>query len=113
MEGIKFVDNSSKVLKKFHTQKGVALNMTGTSATGHTKDNTPIRTGKLVNTADWETSKDEEFVEVGFKKDDDVKYAIPVELGTRKQRAQHMLKRGVMEHTDEYKQIAKRAFENG
>lgn len=106
-------DNTAKVLQSFKTAIGAGLNLIGASATGYAQDNTPIRTGNLVNSADWIVKESEKAVYVGFLKSHNVEYAIFVENGSRNNRAHHMLRRAATEHTKEYGVIMKDALEHG
>ena len=112
---IKVVDNTDKVLQAFHTAIGAGLNVIGMEAAGYTQDNTPVRTGNLANSVDWEVKEDEKAVYVGFSKEKtttDVKYAIFVEEGRVNNVAHHMLRRAATEHTAEYRQIMEDAMKN-
>ena len=112
---IKVVDNTDKVLQAFHTAVGAGLNVIGMEADGYTKDNTPVRTGNLANSVDFEVKEDEKAVYVGFsrqKTTTDVKYAIFVEEGSRNNKAHHMLRRAATEHNAEYRQIMEDAMKN-
>lgn len=112
---IKVVDNTDKVLQEFETAVGAGLNVIGMEAAGYTQDNTPVRTGNLANSVDWEVKEDEKSVYVGFSKEKtttDVKYAIFVEEGSVNNVAHHMLRRAATEHTSEYKQIMEDAMKN-
>lgn len=112
---IKVVDNTDKVLQAFQTAIGAGLNVIGMEAAGYTQDNTPVRTGNLANSVDWEVKEDEKAVYVGFSKQkttSDVKYAIFVEEGSRNNKANHMLRRAVTEHTGEYKRLMEDSMKN-
>ena len=112
---IKVVDNTDKVLQAFETAIGAGLNVIGMEAAGYTQDNTPVRTGNLANSVDWEVKEDEKAVYVGFSKEKtttDVKYAIFVEEGSVNNVAHHMLRRAATEHTAEYRQIMENAMKN-
>ncbi len=112
---IKVVDNTEKVLQALEAAIGAGLNVIGMEAAGYTQDNTPVRTGNLANSVDWEVKDDEKSVYVGFsnqKTTTDVKYAIFVEEGSRNNKAHHMLRRAATEHTSEYKQIMEDAMKN-
>lgn len=112
---IKVVDNTDKVLQAFKTAIGAGLNVIGMEAAGYTQDNTPVRTGNLANSVDWEVKEDEKAVYVGFSKEKtttDVKYAIYVEEGSPNNKAHHMLRRAATEHTAEYKQLMEDAMKN-
>ena len=111
---VKFIDNSEKVQQEFNTRIGVALNLIGSQAHSHLVDDTPVRTGNLRNHADWEVSPDEDYVVVGYLKDDDAEkdpyYAKFVEFGSRNNKPQHMLQKAATNHNDEYKAIVKKAL---
>ena len=112
---IKVVDNTDKVLQAFKTAIGAGLNVIGMEAAEYTQDNTPVRTGNLANSIDWEVKEDEKAVYVGFSKEKtttDVKYAIFVEEGSVNNVAHHMLRRAATEHTAEYRQIMADAMKN-
>ena len=112
---IKVVDNTEKVLKAFHTAIGSGLNVIGMEAAGYTQDNTPVRTGNLANSTDWEVSPKEDYVIVGFnqeKVDDPIDYAIFVEEGSRTNKANHMLRKAATQHTAEYKKILEDSLKN-
>ena len=112
---IKVVDNTDKVLQAFKTAIGAGLNVIGMEVAGYTQDNTPVRTGNLANSVDWEVKEDEKAVYVGFSKEKtttDVKYAIFVEEGSVNNVAHHMLRRAATEHTAEYRQIMEDAMKN-
>ena len=112
---IKVVDNTEKVLQAFETAIGAGLNTIGMEAAGYTQDNTPVRTGNLANSVDWEVKEDEKAVYVGFSKEKtttDVKYSIFVEEGSRNNKAHHMLRRAASEHTDEYNQLMEDSMKN-
>ena len=112
---IKVVDNTDKVLHEFKTAIGAGLNAIGMEAAGYTQDNTPVRTGNLANSVDWEVKEDEKAVYVGFSKEKtttDVKYAIFVEEGSVNNVAHHMLRRAATDHTAEYRQIMEDAMKN-
>ena len=112
---IKVVDNTDKVLQAFKTAIGAGLNVIGMEAAEYTQDNTPVRTGNLANSVDWEVKEDEKAVYVGFSKEKtttDVKYAIFVEEGSRNNDAHHMLRRAATEHGSEYRQILEDAMKN-
>ncbi len=112
---IRAVNNTEKVLQAFESAIGAGLNLIGMEAAGYTQDNTPVRTGNLANSVDWEVSRDEKSVRVGFSKEKtntDVKYAIYVEEGSVNNVPHHMLRRAVLNHKDEYERILKDALRN-
>ena len=112
---IKVVDNTDKVFQAFNTAIGAGLNVIGMEAAGYTQDNTPVRTGNLSNSVDWEVKEGEKAVYVGFsnqKTTTNVKYAIFVEEGSRNNKAHHMLRRAATEHNAEYRQILEDAMKN-
>ncbi len=112
---VKYVDNTDKVLESFETALGVGLNLIGQSAAGYTQDNTPVRTGNLANSIDWEVNEKEKYVVVGFSKEKtntNVKYAVYVEEGSSKTPPRHMLRKAATEHTEEYKKLMKESMKN-
>ena len=112
---IVFTDNLDEVLRALDGALETGLVKIGAAAQGYAKDNTPVRTGNLANSVDWEEKEDEKAVYVGFSKEKtttDVKYAIFVEEGSRNNKAHHMLRRAATEHNAEYRKIMEDAMKN-
>lgn len=116
---IVFRDNSDEVLDQLKTKKAMALFEIGAAAQGYAQDLTPVRTGSLAGSISVAVVENEDSVYIGVPKDyvspqgqKPSKYAVYVELGSRNNKAHHMLGKAATEHSDEYKQIAKKIFEN-
>lgn len=103
---IKFTDNSDKILSEMIKAKKNALYAIGTNAEGYAKEETPVDTGRLINSIAH--VEDEDATYIGTN----VEYAKYVEFGSRTVKAHHMLKKAATEHTAEYKELAKQAFKN-
>ena len=115
---IVFRDNADEVLELLETAKAQALFKIGAACQGYTQDNTPKRTGALASSWTVAVDEDDSSVTVGVPKDfvmhgqKPSKYALYVEVGSRNNNANNMLRRACTEHTNEYKELAKAAFEN-
>ena len=103
---VDYKDNSKQVLSAM--EKGIknGLEAIGLTAETYAKKATPVDTGRLRNSISH--TVDGEAVYIGSN----VEYAPYVELGTSRAKAHHMLQKAATEHTDEYKRLAKEAFEN-
>lgn len=101
---VKFTDNSREVLDAITKAKRNALEAIGATAETHAKSLTPVDTGRLRNSITHTADDDAAYIGTN------VEYASYVELGSRHNKAHHMLKKAATEHTDEYKAIAKAAF---
>lgn len=135
---IKFTDNSSEILYEAAKATGAALEAIGLKAEGYAKKeitNFPaVDTGRLRNSITHATVMEEGAEYIGTN----VEYAKWIELGTGKYafdgqgkkepwayqddegnwhmtsgvRPVHFLKKAATEHSDEYKEIMKKIFEN-
>lgn len=103
---VDYTDNSEQVLAALEKGKHNALTAIGATAETYAKKATPVDTGRLRNSISH--AVDGEAVYIGSN----VEYAPYVELGTSRTKAHHMLQKAATEHTDEYKRLAKDAFEN-
>ena len=103
---VDYKDYSKEVLAAM--EKGIknGLEAIGLTAETYAKKATPVDTGRLRNSISH--SVDGEAVYIGSN----VEYAPYVELGTSRAKAHHMLQKAATGHTDEYKRLAKDAFEN-
>lgn len=101
-----FTDHSAEVLSAFDRAKRNALEAIGITAEGYAKRETPVDTGRLRNSISHAETEDSTYI------GSNVEYAPFVELGSRTNRARHMLQMAATEHTSEYKQLAKDAMEN-
>ena len=138
---VKFTDNSGKILKAMEKAKHNALTAIGMAAetnakldadmpvdTGYArnsityavaggkagtsryqadraKGNKPIKKGSYSGTMEGEK---DEFVAIGSN----VPYFQAIELGGQNRKAHHILKKSATEHTGQYKQLVKDAYEN-
>ena len=101
-----YKDNSKEVLKAMERAKHNALKAIGLTAEKYAKKETPVDTGRLRNS--MAHAVDDNAAYIGTN----VEYAPYVELGARGRKPVKMLTRAATEHTDEYKKLAKQAFEN-
>ena len=106
MADIKFTSNVNDILSALEKGKRNALTAIGATAETYAKKATPVDTGRLRNSISH--TVDGEATYIGTN----VEYAPYVELGTSRAKAHHMLQKAATEHTDEYKRLAKEAFEN-
>ena len=138
---VKFTDNSDKILKAMEKAKHNALTAIGMAAETNAKRDAdmPVDTGYARNSITYavaggeagtksyqadrakgnqpkkrgsysgtmEGEKDE-FVAIGSN----VSYFPDIELGGQNRKAHHILKKAATEHTDQYKQLVKDAYEN-
>lgn len=102
--GIKFTDNSAKVLALLDQKKTLALLAIGAAAEGHAKALTPVDTGRLRNSISHAASGDAAYIGTN------VEYAPYVEFGSVHNKAHHMLKKAATDHSAEYAAIAKAAM---
>lgn len=138
---VRFTDNSERVLKAMEKAKHNALTAIGMAAetnakrdpdmpvdTGYArnsityavaggqagtgsyradraKGNQPLKTGNYSGTMEGEK---DEFVAIGSN----VPYFPVIELGGQSRTAHHILRKAATEHSEQYKQLAKDAFEN-
>lgn len=103
---IHVTDNSDKALEELQRKIEMALIAIGATAEGHAKDYCPVDTGRLRNSISNEHDEDSAYIGTN------VEYAAYVELGTSRRGAKPYLKPAVTQHTDEYKSLAKQAFES-
>ena len=131
--GIKFDDNSQKILDEFHAAVLRALERCGSQAEGYAKDLAPVDTGNLRNSISHTVDEDEPAVYIGSN----TSYAPYVELGTGKyteggrptpwvyqddngnwhwtrgNKAQPFLAPAVKDHAKTYKNIIEDELKNG
>ena len=86
-----------------------ALEAIGLQAEGYAKMKCPVDTGNLRNSITHTTDVDEKAAYIGSN----VEYAAYVEYGTQKTKAQPYLKPAVVNHVDEYRQLAEYYLKNG
>lgn len=103
---VKFEDNSKQVLSALNIQIEIALTGIGMQAETYTKQLCPVKTGRLRGSIENKPNSQLKNVTIGTT----VEYAPYVEQGTSKQRAQPYLRPAIMNHLEQYKQIAKNAL---
>ena len=108
MSSVIFEDNREEVLSAMKKALARGFEAIGMKAETYTKDNTPVKTGRLRNSMTHAVDEDEPAVYIGTN----VNYGIFVENGTQKQKANHMLKRAATEHGDEYKRLLEESMKN-
>lgn len=86
-----------------------ALEKIGLTAEGYAKQEVPVDTGRLRNSITHQVINDEKATIIGTN----VEYAIYVELGTSRQKAQPYLLPAAENHVDQYRDILKKELENG
>ena len=106
MANIKFTDNSPLFLEAMKEAKERALWAIGARAETYAKKETPVDTGRLRNSISHAVKGDAAYVGTN------VEYGPYVEVGTKRTKAHHMLKKAATEHSDEYKEIAKSSLKN-
>lgn len=97
---VNVTDNSEAFKAAMKAGVEAAMEAIGMQAERNVKLEAPVDTGRLRNSITHTASGDTAYVGTN------VEYAPYVEYGTYKMAAQPYLKPGVMEHIDEYKQIA-------
>lgn len=108
MSSVIFEDNREEVLSAMKKALVRGLEAIGMKAETYTKDNTPVKTGRLRNSMTHAVDEDEPAAYIGTN----VNYGIFVENGTQRQKANHMLRRAATEHTDEYKRLLEESMKN-
>lgn len=103
MANVLFTSNRAEVLAAVSSAKTRALEIMGGKAESYAKQLCPVDTGNLRNSITHQQI-DENTEAIGTA----VEYAPPVELGTRRQRAQPYLRPAAEDHGPEYKTIWER-----
>lgn len=101
---VTFKSNKKEVLQELSLNIDSALFAAGQAWDGYTKDLTPVRTGNLRKAWQIRVNKEKKYVELGSS----VKYAPFVELGSVHNKAQHMLRDGLMNNINEIKGVMKK-----
>ena len=101
-----FTDNSAEFLDALESASKRALTEIGKSAVSHARERVPVDTGALRDSI--EATVDDDTLTVGSDKE----YALPVETGTYKMKAQPYLKPAMTEHGAEYERLMRGALEN-
>ena len=138
---VRFTDNSDKILKAMAKAKHNALTAIGMAAETNAKRDAdmPVDTGyarnsityavaggeagtksyqadrakgnqpkKRTNNNNTIKEENDDFIAI----DSNVPYFPDIELGGQNRKAHHILKKSATEHTDQYKQLVKDAYEN-
>ena len=95
----KLIDNSDKVLAAFESQKKRGAMAIGEAAVGYAKGDTPVDTGRLRNSEDYNVQED------GIYIGTNVEYAPYIEFGHGSYSGVHFLKNAAANHGAEYKNI--------
>lgn len=105
-------DNIDLVMRELKTKTEKALGLIGAEARTRASRNAPKRTGTLARSYSFEVMHDEDAVLVGALSSQfpEEPYAVYVELGTSRQRAQPHLKPAIMDNIDVYKAILEKVF---
>lgn len=104
MSDVTFNNNANEVLEEFHEQIAVALETIGLVAEGYAKRLCPVDTGRLRNSISHAVDNNAAYIGTN------VDYAVYVEMGTVKTRAQPYLKPAIVDHADQYQEIVNKAI---
>lgn len=107
MSDTTFNNNANEVLEEFHEQIDVALETIGLVAEGYAKRLCPVDTGRLRNSISHAVDNNAAYIGTN------VDYAVYVEMGTVKTRAQPYLKPAATDHVNEYQEILENAMRGG
>lgn len=107
MSDVTFNNNANGVLEEFHEQIDAALETIGLVAEGYAKRLCPVDTGRLRNSISHAVDNNAAYIGTN------VDYAVYVEMGTVKTRAQPYLKPAVTGHVNEYQEILENAMRDG
>jgi len=99
-------DNSQEILNLFNQKVQVALTKAGEFVKTEAKLRTPVDTGLLRSSIDCNVKEAEKTVEIGTN----TEYAIYVEKGTTRQRAQPYLTPAIEENTNKNKTLIREEF---
>lgn len=99
-------DNSQEILNLFEQKVKKALTKTGEFVKSEAKIRTPVDTGLLRSSLDYNVIEEEKTVEVGTN----TEYAIYVEKGTTKQKAQPYLTPAIEENINTIKTLIEEEF---
>lgn len=106
---VQIIDNSDLIRQATDEAIAKALEAIGLQAEGYAKMLCPVDTGRLRNSITHTYDAAEQKAYVGTN----VEYAAYVEMGTSRTKAQPYLKPAVMNHLDEYRQLAEYFLKNG
>ena len=104
MIDVEITDNSKEILETLEKAKERALFAIGLAAEAHAKEKTPVDTGRLRNSITHVETTEATYI------GSNVEYAPAVELGSRTNKAVHMLQQAATNYSSEYKAIAESSF---
>ena len=138
MSDVKFIDNSDKVLSEFDRSVRNALTAIGMTAERYAKKDPqmPVRTGRARNSITYATKeRSGQSITFSYKKNgksvqdstqigggvgdsevyigSNVEYFPNIELGSPTIAARHVLQRAATTHSEEYKELTKKALKGG
>lgn len=108
---VEFKDNSKAVKAALEAAILEALHGIGEAAEKHAKEKAPVDTGNLRDHIRHMVVEDDKSVLIGTY-DEEVPYALYVEVGTHKMAAQPYLKPAAADHKGEYRKIIEDALKN-
>lgn len=108
---VEFKDNSKAVKAALEAAILEALQGIGEAAEKHAKEKAPVDTGNLRDHIRHMVVEDDKSVLIGTY-DEEVPYALYVEVGTHKMAAQPFLKPAAADHKGEYRKIIEDALKN-
>ena len=105
-------DNIDEFMRELKSKTEEALSLIGAEARTRASQNAPKRTGTLARSYSFELLPDEDAVLVGALSSEfpEEPYAVYVELGTSRQKAQPHLKPAIMDNIDVYKGIVEKVM---
>lgn len=102
-------DNTEQVVDGIDSAIGVALEKIGLLAENYAVKKCPVDSGNLQGSITHEVDVDDNAVYVGTN----VEYALYVELGTSRQKAQPFLRPAASKHDAQYRRVLKKALGGG
>lgn len=108
MASVIFTGHADEIISELNDRIDAGMEIIGSAAAQHAVDLTPVRTGNLRRSIENKPVGNHS-QEIGT----DVEYAVYVELGTRKMRAQPYLRPAAENHKSEYVEILRNAIFGG
>lgn len=103
---VSVTDNSREYAAALPLAIRRGLEAVGLTAEAYAKKETPVKTGRLRNSMSHKVKDNAVYI------GSNVKYCLPVELGSRTNKAHHMLQMAAQNHSAEYKQLIKSSIQN-
>ena len=106
MFDVEFINHANEVLKEMQTDKFLALAAIGEKAEENAKNQCPVDTGRLRNSISYDIEGDSVYIGTN------VEYAPKVEFTDMNHKVgnAHFLKNAATGYSEQYKDIAKKAF---